>query len=306
MQISTTFTDHLPQRDTAIALGFFDGLHRGHQAVIERALAQRVGGLSPCVFTFTLSPGAGKAREGLIQTEATKERVLEGMGVEQVFCPPFALFQELSPREFVEEMLIGRFRARFLACGENFRFGKGAVAGPRELQALCAPHGVRVEVVPVVLCEGEPISSTRIRGALEAGEMEEVARLLGHPYTLVAPVSHGAKLGRTISCPTTNQYFAPGQLIPKNGVYATLSQIDGETYIGATNVGRKPTVDGKEVLAETYLVGFDRQVYGQMVTVEFYHFLRAEEKFPSLSALSDAIHKSADQAVALLQKYLDK
>lgn len=300
--ISDTLHSNLPPGDTAIALGFFDGIHLGHKTVIETAVAHQAQGLTPCVFTFTIQNSAPSAKlgQGLIQTALVKEHLLEKMGVEYLLCPDFEQIRQLTPSQFVKELLVDRYHAKKITCGENFRFGKGAAASAKELQQLCAPLGVEVEILPIMLYKGEPISSTRIRQALLEGRIEEVNQLLGYPYTMVGEVVHGARLGRTFGCPTINQQFAPEQVIPRNGVYASITYVDGKPYVGATNVGRKPTVDGKEVLAETYILDFDQQMYGQVLAVEFYHYLREEKKFSSLEELGEAVRANAQQARELL------
>ena len=305
MTVANNLTDHLPTGDTAIALGFFDGIHLGHQAVISAAVAQRRRGLIPCAFTFTVSGGVPTAKQGqgFLQTEEAKEKILASMGVEYVFCPDFSVFRDLSPREFVDQILVEKYRAKEIFCGENFHFGKGAAGDVASLTRLCAAHGVGVTPIPVVMDEGEPISSTRIRRCIAQGDLPTANRLLGYPYTLRSEVIHGRQLGRRIDCPTTNQRFPKGQLIPKNGVYATVIQVGKDRYIGATNVGRKPTVGSDEVLAETYILDFDRQIYGEVIQVEFYCFLRGERKFASLEELSATIQANARQAEELCQKY---
>ena len=305
MLITTTLHATAPEGGTAVALGFFDGIHRGHTRVIAKAVEQaRERGLVPCVFTFSAPAGGSPKPVGeLIQTEAVKRYILEQMGVEQMFCPAFEAFRGLSPEEFVRDILAGSFHARVVTCGENFRFGKNAAGTVETLRRLGEQYGIAVEVLPLERENGEIISSTMIRAALRDGDIEQANRLLGHPFTLIAPVVHGRELGRQWNYPTANQQFPPEQIIPKNGVYGTIAVCDGVRYVGSTNVGIKPTVGGRTVLSETFLVGYEGDLYGKELTVEFYRFLRGEKKFPSTEDLRAAIEENTRQAVALCEKY---
>ena len=157
--------------------------------------------------------------------------------------------------------------------------------------------------MPLERENGEVISSTLIRKALRDGEIETANRLLGHPYTLIAPVVHGRGLGRQWNYPTANQYFPDEQIIPQNGVYATIAVCDGKRYVGSTNVGKKPTVGGQTVLSETFLVDYKGDLYGKNLIVEFYHFVRGEKKFGSLEELRAAIEDSTRKSVELCEKY---
>ena len=307
MILSDTLSTNLPETPTAVALGFFDGIHRGHTKVIAAAVkAAQEENLLPCVFTFTAPWGGSPKPVGeLIQTEEVKRYILGRMGVQQMFCPPFDEFRDLSPEEFVRDILAGRFRAKVVSCGENFHFGKNASGDVELLCRLGEQYGIRVLAVPLERENGEVISSTLVRRALRAGDMETANRLLGHPFTLIAPVEHGRGLGRQWNYPTANQYFPPEQIIPQTGVYATIAVCDGKRYVGSTNVGTKPTVGGKTMLSETFLVGYEGDLYGKELVVEFYSFLRGEKKFGSIEELRAAIEGSTQKAVELCEKYLE-
>ena len=307
MITTESLEENLPAGPSAIALGLFDGVHRGHQAVIGAAVAQRRAGLVPCVFTFTTIGGAPESKRdfSLLQTEAQKEKTLERLGVEWVITPDFSRFRGMSPQDFVTQVLVEKMNAKFIACGEDFHFGKDAAGSARDLQEICAPLGVEVQLVPPVLEKGEPISSTRIRRALREGEVEAVDRLLGRPFAIEGEVLHGRQLGRAMGCPTTNQRFPIGMTIPKFGVYAVVVTLpDGRRYTGAANVGVKPTVGSEEVLCETLLNGFSGDLYGQNLTVEFHRFIRGEQKFPSLEELFDTIRENARQAGEICREAL--
>ncbi len=279
---------------SSVALGFFDGVHMGHRAVVGTAVeAARTQGLVPCVFTFRPDGGipAGKGRLTLLQTEEQKERVLDSMGVQEVVCPAFRDFGAMSPEGFVRDFLHGVMGARTLVCGFNYHFGKGGAAGVEELRNLCQPFGIQVEAVPPVLWQGEVVSSTRIREAIREGRMEEANGMLGSPFTLELPVVHGKRLARTQSWPTINQIFPPDFTIPRHGVYYTRAFLDGREWAAITNVGIKPTLNEKNLTMETYILDYTGDLYGRTVPVSLLSFLRPEMKFGSLQELSERIQE---------------
>lgn len=286
--------------NTAIALGFFDGVHRGHRAVLARTVELGAAqGLVPCAFTFTMRGGgpAAKAGAGAIMTPAAREETLRAFGMERVFCPEFSEFCELDGEAFFKTLLLESFGARALCCGTDFRFGRGAQCTADDLAALCAEHGVRLSVVPPVLEDGAPVSSTRIRALLAKGDMAEAAALLGRPYGFSLPVQRGRQLGRTLDFPTLNQPFPAGLALPRFGVYAAFAHPDGVWRPAVTNVGVKPTVEqGAAPLAETYVFGAAGDWYGQSVPVRLAKFLRPEERFSSTQELRAAIEQDCKRA----------
>ena len=286
-------------RPSAVALWLFDWLHLGHRAVLGAAAACAPR-LLPTVFTFSFSSPeeATKPDFANILTATRKEAILEKLGIALECEPPFSAFRGLSPEEFFEHILRDRLKAAAVFCGEDFRFGKGAAGDCTLLRRLCAEAGVEFHAVPAVLDGGLPVSSTRIRRLLRDGEMEEAARLLGEPYAIDYPVSHGRQLGRKMGYPTINQLYAPGDLLPRCGVYAVLCRTeDGGVYRGVANIGRKPTLGGQDApSAETTLFGFSGDLYGQRVVTSFHRFLRPEQKFPDVETLFRQVAEDARQA----------
>ncbi|MEG0853992.1 MAG: bifunctional riboflavin kinase/FAD synthetase [Angelakisella sp.] len=292
------------QQPSAVALGFFDGVHLGHRAVIEQTVASaRAGGLLPTVFTFSTEGmvPASKSSLTLLQTEQHKEAILEQMGVEEVAIPPFEAFMQLSPLDYVEQLLIGVLHAKVLICGENYRFGKHAAAGVEQLRTLAESHGVELITVPPVLVDGEMISSTRIRQAVRAGDVALAQRLLGAPFAIEGEVVHGKRLGTTIHSPTINLNFPQGFTVPAYGVYLAQVMTPMGQYYGVTNIGIKPTVNADRPNCETYLLDFDGDLYGKTVTVSLLQRLRGEKKFDSVDQLSQQIQRDVKEAKRLTE-----
>ena len=302
-----THLDKLSLRSpSAIALGFFDGVHLGHQAVIGRAVAHREEGLAPSVFTFTMGAEgpAGKRGHTYLMTPEERYASMERLGVERIFCPDFSQFRGMSPREYVEELLVGRLRAKVVCCGEDHHFGRDAAGDVTLLRELCGPLGVRVEVVPPVLLEdGSRVSSSAIRAALREGRPAAAARMLGRPFGFDQRVVHGKALGRKLQFPTINQQLPAGITLPAQGVYATAVRVEGRFLPGVTNIGPQPTVDGNRVLAETYIIGYQGDLYGEMIWVGLLEYLRPVQRFPSLEALQTQLERDTARARELAAPY---
>lgn len=286
---------------SAVALGLFDGVHLGHRRVLELVLAQKSNGMRPSVFTFATESVGVKHDAALDYLYPTEQKcaMLRECGMEHISHHPFAEICDMEGEEFVREILVQRFAAGFVCCGEDFRFGRHAAWNAQDLCRFGAQYGFSVQTAKPVCVDGEIVSSSRIRAFLHSGEVSYAERLLGAPYSIELEVVHGAQLGRTIGFPTMNQVFADGQLVPRFGVYASRTVLDGISYPSITNVGRKPTVqyDGRP-LAETYVIGVKGDFYGRTIPVELLDFIRPEQKFDSLEALTAQLHKDLEIARA--------
>lgn len=283
---------------SAIALGLFDGVHRGHRAVIKKAVSCAPA-LTPVVFTFTFDDPdqITKPHYAAILSDTRKREIFASLGVQAVVEPPFSSFRELSPEDFFQRILREKLNAKAVFCGGDYRFGKNAAGDAVLMERFCKEAGIRFETVPSETEGGEPISSTRIRQLLRDGKPEESALLLGERYAIDFPVVHGRQLGRKMGYPTINQLYPSGSLLPKFGVYATLASIDGNDYPGVTNVGIKPTIAGGDApSAETYLMGYSGDLYGRPVKLSFVSFLRPEKKFASVDELFAQIAADAETA----------
>lgn len=287
-----------PGAACSLALGAFDGLHRGHMAVIHAACAPGKDGQcwEPAVFTFRASPSGNSA----VLTERDKERILEHTGIQTLYSLEFQQVRDWEAEAFVRDVLFGKCNARRLCCGQDFRFGKGARGDVTLLRELCQEAGVELYVVPAVMDGGEKVSSTRIRKAVEAGDIPLANRLLGRPFGFSLEVIHGNHIGGTLlGTPTINQAIPEGFVLPKFGVYASWCRIGGQYFYGVTDVGVKPTVGSDKVLAETWMPDFTGDLYGKRVRVFLLEFLRPERKFASLDELREAIEKNGVEAKAV-------
>lgn len=294
----------MEQRRKVIALGFFDGVHLGHGALLARC-AQRAGelGAVPAAFTFDLHPSAlipGKEPVPLLTTPADRSGLMERLyGIREVLIAHYDKTMMTTPwRAFVTDYLVRDHAAVHLVVGHDFHFGYKGEGDPQKLQALCAELGIGCDVIPKVELDGVTVSSTHIRSLLSRGDMDGTVRFLGHPHVLTHTVKHGKKLGSKLGFPTVNLTFAPGLLVPAHGVYACKAVFEnGDSRLAVTNIGTRPTVDdGDQVTAEGFLLDFDGDLYGQEVRMEFFHYLRPEQKFDSLEALRAEVMKNAQQA----------
>ena len=288
-----------PNKPLAAALGYFDGVHLGHRRVLGAAVeAARQGGMDSGVFTFVFG-GENPIKGDAILSPAERRHRIAGLGLDWYYCPDYDSFCDLTPEQFVDEVLIGRMNAAAVFCGDNFTFGQGGAGNVPLLRRLCAARGITVTVVPMEQWGGRPVSSTRIRELLRAGQVEQANEMLGAPYALVAPVAHGKQIGGAkLGFPTINQRYAAGMLLPRSGVYLTQAVVAGRRYPAATGLGDRPTVDGTDITCESFLIGFDGNLYGDEVRLEFFHYLEPTRRFDSLEGLRDCIADAASRSNA--------
>ncbi len=287
----------VPRHDRAVALGVFDGVHLGHRRVLASTLGNQ--GLVSAVISFGDGAAALKRDAVTLCSESYTASLFETIGIEEWFQADFAYYRDLSPEDFVEQVLVRQLSAKRVCCGFNFRFGKGGKGDTALLQTLCAAHGVEVVIADELRDDDGRISSDRIRRLIEAGEIETATRLLGHPFVIDTPVSHGQALGRTLDFPTANQPLPAGFVLPRFGVYMSTAVIDGNTYYGVTNIGVRPTVGAESPLAETWFDEFDGDLYDRPLRVVLTRFLREEQRFDSVDELKAQILADRDRARAL-------
>ena len=290
-----------------IALGFFDGVHIGHGALLKRTAerARELGCVS-AAFTFDRAPKefvTGVPVPLLTDPRQRAELISELYGIDEVIVAPFDREMMTMPwRDFIETLLLGKYGAVHLVAGHDYHFGFKNQGTPEILRDYCAARGIGCDIIPKVEYQGMTVSSTHIRGLIEAGEVEKAAEFLGHFHRMSGTVEHGCGIGTKSLFPTANLIPRGANIVPAHGVYATKVTLgSGETYPGVTNVGTRPTVsDGAAVTVETYLIGFSGDLYGQRIRVEFCRRLRGEEKFASTQALYDQIAQDIEQAKTLL------
>lgn len=266
---------------TAVSLGKFDGLHKGHQRLLRRIAGKKKEHMASVIFTFDFGRTQG------LMLKAERRRMLEEWGIDYLLeCPFVPEISHMEPEDFVRRMLRDRLHAAYLAVGTDFRFGYQRKGDYKLLQQMAPECGYEIDVVEKEQYNGRDVSSTFIREELERGNIELVNRLLGYPYSVSGEVVHGNALGRTLGIPTLNILPDEGKLLPPNGVYATISRIEGRDYEGISNIGYKPTVSDKHQKGiETYLFDVNENLYGKEVTVYFFAFERPERRFDSVQEL---------------------
>ena len=300
-----------------IALGFFDGVHTGHGALLRRVKETADAlGAEPAAFTFDKSPTAaltGQTIPLLSTLEDRTELMAQLYGIKSVIIAPFDTMQHMDWEDFIQSYLVGELGVVHAVAGHDFHFGYMGEGNPERLKAKCQALGVGCDIIPKVELDGVTVSSTYIRTLIAQGEMERAVEFLGHPYRLTRQVTHGKRLGSRLGFPTVNLRIPEGVIVPAFGVYATRvwvlpvwpdnheppgpQHLPGEgPYMAVTNVGVRPTVeDGDQVTVESFLLDFNGDLYGRTVRVEFYKYLRPERKFPSVEALAEEIQHNADQ-----------
>ncbi|PYL54915.1 MAG: hypothetical protein DMF29_05170 [Verrucomicrobia bacterium] len=285
-----------------LAIGVFDGVHRGHQAVISTSADHaRVANGTPVVVTFDPHPEKvlrPQAAPHLLSATKHKIALIRALGVEHLLIITFdKQFAATEPEDFVAQLVNHSKPLREICVGHEWSFGKNRRGNLDLLKGLGAKSSFDVVGIPPVKINGAVVSSTAIRQAVEKGDLAKAAEMLGREYTILGTVTHGDNLGKKIGFPTAN-LSAHSEQFPPNGVYAAKAWVDGELYRGVINLGVRPTVSGgkAERVLEIYLFDFDRDIYGHDVEVHFLKFLRLEKKFENLDALVQQIRQDVQQA----------
>lgn len=289
--------------NTVVALGNFDGVHKGHQEIIQRTVkSAEAAGLKSAVFTFanhtrTLLKDLPPVKNILYPEE--KARIIESLNIDYMFNIPFTPeIMQMSPEAYVEEILVKKFKIKEAYCGFNYSFGHKAAGTPEVLMHEGLKHGFGIHVQEPYKIDDVIVSSTYIRKLIEEGKMEECTRFMGRMYAIGGEVVVGNKLGRTIGFPTSNIMIDESMATPPNGVYITYCTYNGVRYPGVTNIGVKPTIGTYKKNVETHIFNFDQELYGKQINVEFIKQTRAERKFESIEALSKQIQSDCIMAKA--------
>lgn len=288
----------MAERNSVVALGTFDGLHKGHMSVLNTALA--FDDLRSVAVTFPEPPKRRQNREiGMLMTSEEKNARLKRMG----FCVKELDYDsvcDMSPTEYLKE-LFSELSVKVAVCGADHRFGKNGAGDAATLKAFCEANGVKAVVCPDLKVDNMAVSSSKIREFLKNGELKEVMQLLGRPFSYKAEVIHGEQRGRTIGFPTANQRIPEQLVVPKLGVYATAVEVDGKKYAGVTNIGIRPMFQLKEPQSETYICDCSADIYGKTVEITLLQYLREEGHFGSLEGLKAAIAEDTKKAKEIFE-----
>ncbi len=306
MKIYESLNDIKNIEPTVVAMGNFDGIHRGHKELIRRCVsAARSAGMKAAVFTFSNHP-KNFFKESSVKTllfYEEKKELVESLGVDYFFNIPFdETICKMSAEEYVDELLIGLFNMQEAYCGFNYRFGNKARGNTEMLMKMSLQKGFGIHVMEPFKVDGQVVSSTLIRECIGNGQMEKARKYLDRYYSVRGEVIHGNEIGRTIGFATANIMPDEIMLTPENGVYATCAMVEGERYPSVTNVGVKPTVGINKRNIETHIFGFNQDIYGSQIKVEFMKLLREEKKFDSLDQLKRQIENDCINAKAFHRK----
>lgn len=280
------------------ALGFFDGVHLGHQALLRSCCElAKCSDVFAGAVTFLEHPDALVLGQmpPLINTASDRAGLLKAFGAERVLELPFDRKMMTMPWHTFLKMLVEDHCAAGFVCGEDFRFGYQGQGNSEKLADFCAENALICRIEPQVVLDGTAVSSTHIRGLLERGEVETANRFLGHPHILSGEVISGRHLGRTLGIPTANLLPPENLVALPHGVYACAAIVADRRYTAVTNIGSRPTVGGHRVTVEPWILDFDGDLYGKTLTLEFHRFLRPERKFDSLEELKTQIQSDAAQ-----------
>ena len=295
----------------AVALGFFDGVHRGHAALLERVKERALQtGTVPAVLTFDVHPDTLVfGREvPLINSAPEREEIIRRIyGIDTTIFLHFNRTMMQMPWQVFIESAVEELGIEAVVVGHDFSFGYRGEGTPERMSLWCREHGVSCDVIPAVKVDNRVVSSTEIRLLIAEGRIEEANRLLGHPHTLSDVIHSGFHLGTKLGSPTVNMAFPTGVVIPKHGVYATKVWLDdGSVYKAVTNIGVRPTVsEAERVSVESHLLDFSGNLYGRHARVEFMHFQRPEQRFDSMEKLSEQIHLDTEETRAWFRECED-
>jgi len=299
LKIIADTTQFIVEKETAVAIGKFDGVHIGHRKLLQEILEQKKKGLAACVFTFDPPPavlfGSSDGKE--LTTKEEKRALFERMGVDILI--EFPLTHEtaaISPMDFAGRIVAHQMNARFVAAGKDLSFGAKGAGNAELLIAVGKEKGFRVKTIEKVCVDGIEVNSTHIRELLKKGDIQAVNQFLGTPYRVKGTVVHGNRIGRTIGFPTVNLLPAENKLLPPNGVYRSEVLVKGKRYRALSNIGYKPTVTTERVLGvETYLYDFEEEIYDQTIEVCFHEYKRPEQQFESLEALKEQLKRDIQE-----------
>lgn len=281
---------------TAVALGFFDGLHTGHMTVVEETL--KYSGLAPAVFTFHSDTALPKRErvENLLSNDMKLEK-LAAAGIEFIYQPDFESVKHYTAVDFIEKVLLAKMNAKVVVCGFDFRLGAGGGSDANALKEICKSYGIEVVIKPAFSLDNMVVHSTAIKNLIKQGNIKQANRLLGYDFSIEAIVVDGNHLGRTINSPTINQIYPENIILPLFGVYKSITYVDDKPMVSVTNIGVKPTIEKNSVpLAETHILDYEGDLYGRRVRVSLISFIRREQKFSGVEELKNQLDRDKNTA----------
>lgn len=310
MKIYTDISQFTPLKKAVVTIGTFDGVHIGHQELLRklRESAKSIGA-ETVILTFFPHPRMIIHPEDqgirLINTVKEKIELLEAIGIDHLIITPFTRdFSNLSPEEYIEEILVKRIGTSKISIGYDHRFGKNRAGSLADLNKLATKFGYEVEVIPEQDIQQAAVSSTRIRQALLTGNIASATELLGHTFSLEGRVIRGDQIGRTLGYPTANLYVEePYKLIPADGIYSAYTYVEGIKYEGMAYIGHRPTVNGMSRNIEVNIFDFDEEIYGQTIRIDFDAFIRPDKKFNSLEELTVQLGLDKISSLACLARH---
>lgn len=310
MRIIHGTTEFQIEGKSAVAIGKFDGIHLGHQRLLQCILEQKKQGLKAVVFTFDPPPAVlfGMAQDKELMTREEKRAAFERMGIDVLI--EFPMTHETAailPEKFIEQLLARQIHAAYIVAGTDVSFGAKGAGNAVLLQVMASKCDYQIEIIDKVCHNGRVVSSTYVRDEVIAGHMEDAGRLLGEPYSIWGNVMHGNRFGRTMGMPTVNLMPASNKLLPPNGVYYSKVYLEGRSYAGITNIGYKPTVScEKQMGVETYIYDFDKEIYGAQIGVALLGFKRSERRFGNTDELKAQMAKDIEEGMLYHSKIQTK
>ena len=284
----------------AVAIGKFDGIHIGHQALLNRIINKKKDNMLAIVFTFSPSPEEFFRGQLLpvIDTVEEKRENFEHMGVDILIEYPLTKESaSISPQDFMQKVLVEKLHAGYVVSGKDLSFGNKGLGNSRMLTAFARENDFQYEMIDKVCVDDKEVSSTAVRNAIAEGSMESASKMLGRDYQIGGEVVHGRALGRTMQMPTINVIPSKQKLLPPSGVYATITLLEGRELMGVTNIGYKPTVSNEmKIGVETHLFDFNEDIYGKHVVVKILHFIRSEMQFDGIDSLMKQMAADSEQA----------
>ncbi|GMQ62190.1 bifunctional riboflavin kinase/FAD synthetase [Vallitalea maricola] len=290
-------------KNTCVAFGQFDGLHRGHRAVIDKLIEQEGKNLTSVLISFDYQPADLFGVSKVIYTEEEKALVLSNDGPQFMISYPFTSeIADMEPETFIKEILIDSLGAKVVVAGEQCKFGKDCSGNMETLKHFSSVYSYEVICPETVQENGQAITASFVRDAITEGHISEANEFLGHTFKMLGEVVHGKALGRTVGMPTANLQVAENKLMPNNGVYATLSEIDDRMVQGLTNIGLRPSVDDHSYITiETFLLDFSKDIYGKKIVLDIHSYIRGVIKFNNI----DEVKKQVDKDIQSIRAYLD-